>query len=319
MIYPWQQTHWQQLEQDIASDRLAHALLLIGQAGMGKLAFAKELAKTILTQHSPESEALLTAGTHPDYLLVQPLEDKKIISIDQIRELQKELQQTAHVSDHRVVIIEPAERMNIASSNALLKTLEEPAENVIIILVSSQPQRLPATIRSRCRTLSFCQAHDTETIKWLQRQLLPGQDAELLLNLAHGAPLAALNMVDADIQTQRKVVFKNFSSLLRGEVDPVEIANEWQKYDVWQILSWLQTWLLDISRVQANIKSTVNNEKYQTAITSLAECLSKKAVFEWLDNIGALKKQLAQVTQTNLQLAIEELLIRMQYGRSHHG
>lgn len=319
MIYPWQQTHWQQLQQDIANDRLPHALLLIGQTGMGKLAFAKELAKTILTKNSPESETLLTAGTHPDYLLVQPVEDKKIISVDQVRQLQKELQQTAHISQYRVAIIEPADRMNIASSNALLKTLEEPAANNIIILVSSQPQRLPATIRSRCRAVSFCQAHDVQTIKWLQTQLLPGQDAELLLNLAHGAPLAALKMIDADIQSQRKVVFKNFSELLRGEIDSVQVANEWQKYDVWQIVSWLQTWLLDISRVQANVKPAVSNEKYQTAIANLAHTLAKKEVFEWLDNIAAFKKQLAQTTQINLQLALEDLLIRMQYGPSHQG
>lgn len=317
MIYPWQQSHWQQLQDDIAVDRLPHGLLLIGQAGMGKLQFAKELASSVLTHNSPASMALLTAGTHPDYFLIQPSDGKKIIAVDQIRELQKQLQQTAHISSGRVVIIEPAEQMNIASSNALLKTLEEPAEGIVIILVTSQPQRLPATIRSRCRTLSFCQAHDAKTIAWLQTQLPEGQDAELLLNLAHGAPLAALNMLEADVQLQRKMVFKNFASLLRAEADPIEIANQWQKYEVWQVLSWLQTWLLDIARIQSGAKLIVRNEKYQTAINNLSHYLETIEVFNWLDNIGVLKKQLAQTSQINIQLALEELLIGMHYGRTH--
>lgn len=317
MIYPWQQKQWRQLQKSLEDGRFPHALLLIGQEGMGKLDFAQNIAYHLLMQDSPESGSLLTVGNHPDYFHIQPLEGKKIIGVDQIRHLQKKLQQKSHVSQYQVAIIAPADAMNIASSNALLKTLEEPGQNTIIILVSSHPQQLPATIRSRCQVLSFSQVHDRETIHWLQQQLLEGQDAELLLNLAHGAPLAALSMSDGDIQLQRKMVFKGFAGLIREQKDPVEVANQWQKYEVWQVLSWLQTWLLDISRIQAGAGLVVLNPKYQQAIKDLSEHLEKAAVFDWIDQLSALKKQLAQVSQINIQLALEDLLIGMHYGRSH--
>lgn len=309
MIYPWQQTQWQHLQQSLADDRLPHALLLLGQQGMGKLHFARELANTILMHESPESKPLLKSGNHPDYYCIQPLEDKKVISVNQIRDLQTELQQTAHVSRYQVVIIEPADVMNIAASNALLKTLEEPTGNTIIMLVSNKPQRLPITVRSRCQKINFGATHDVKTITWLQKQIPQGQDAELLLNLSHGAPLLALDMLDDDLQLQRRTVFSQFQNILLGTADPVQVAAQWQKYDIWQLLSWLQTWLLDIAKTHAGAKLMVSNEKYQIKIAHLTRHISRASVFEIIDKINALKKQLAQVNQLNIQLILEDLLI----------
>ncbi len=309
MIYPWQQMQWQQLQHSIVNNTLPHSLLFLGQRGMGKLHFAKQLAKLLLTQESRESAALFNAGNHPDFYCIQPLEDKKIISVSQVRDLQKQLRQTAHISHYQVAIIEPAEAMNIAASNALLKILEEPPQNTIIILVSHQPQRLPITVRSRCQKISFGASHDSKTVEWLQKQIPQGQDAELLLNLSHGAPLLALNMLDDDLQLQRRSVFKQFCHLLTGSLDPIQVANQWQKYDVWQILSWLQNWLLDIAKIHAGSKLTISNEKYQQVMTELAQQMDHQHVFSVMDKLNKLKKQLAQVNQLNVQLLLEDLLI----------
>jgi hypothetical protein len=113
------------------------------------------------------------------------------------------------------------------------------------------------------------------------------------------------------------MVFKDFVGLLQGRtgVDPVQIANQWQKYDIWQLLSWLQTWLLDIARLQAKIKLPIENAKYQQAIAILAGSFEKNAVFEYSDKLSALKLRIAQVNQINIQLALEELLIDLCYDR----
>lgn len=315
MIYPWQERQWKHLEDAVNLGKLGHGLLLIGQEGMGKLDFAEAFASKCLAQHLDSNQTLLALKNHPDYFCIQPLDGKSNIIINQIRELQKQLEQTSHLSKYKVVVIEPADSMNVAAANALLKVLEEPTDNTLIILVTAKPQRLPATLRSRCQIISFYPNHEPKTIEWLRQQLPEDQDAELLLNLAHGAPLTALTMLEGDLQEQRKVVFKLFAALIQGKIDPIEVANQWQCYDVWQLSSWLQSWLLDISRIQSKLPLMINHPKYVAVISQLADCMDKKMSFIWMDKLIQFKKQLAQVKQLNIQLALEELLIEVQYAR----
>ncbi|MBX9705312.1 MAG: DNA polymerase III subunit delta' [Gammaproteobacteria bacterium] len=313
--YPWQQAQQQLLERLQQQQRLPHALLLTGQAGMGKLEFAQAFAQQLLCSDTSQAAALLAAGNHPDYFIIEPAEEKTTIAVDQIRQLQTKLQQTAHVGNYQVAIIAPAEAMNIAASNALLKTLEEPAGNTLIILVSSHAQQLPATIRSRCQKLHFGPAQDEITTQWLQQQLTPEQDAALLLNLAQGAPLLAAAMAEPVLQNQRKQVFKGFANVITQQADPVAIAAEWQTYALAPVLSWLQTWLADIARCALSIELSVNNSAYQQAITKLTAKTTVQKAFAWYDKLLELKQQFIRVNQLNAQLALEDLLIGIYHDR----
>lgn len=315
MHYPWQQAQQQLLEKLQQQQRLPHALLLTGQAGMGKLDFAQAFAQRLLCSDTPQAETLLAAGNHPDYFFIEPAEEKTTIAVDQIRQLQDKLQQTAHVGNYQVAIIAPAEAMNIAASNALLKTLEEPAGNTCIILVSSHAQQLPATIRSRCQKLHFTPAHDAATIQWLQQRISAEQDAALLLNLAQGAPLLAAAMADPALQSQRKQVFKGFANVIAQQADPVAIAAEWQDYPLTSVLSWLQTWLADITRCALQLDLSVNNPAYQQAITKLTAKATAQKAFAWYDKLLQLKQQFVRVNQLNAQLALEDLLIGIYHDR----
>lgn len=159
-IYPWQQAQWQSVLQQLQADRLPHALLLAGPSGLGKRSFANALAAHALcVKHTAcgqcRSCLLLNASNHPDLLELQPEAEGKAIKIEQVRELVTELGQTAQQGSYQVVVIEPAEAMNKAGANALLKTLEEPPGPVIFLLISHQPATIPATIRSRCQRLNF--------------------------------------------------------------------------------------------------------------------------------------------------------------------
>jgi DNA polymerase-3 subunit delta' len=214
-IYLWQKNQWQQLMQK--KQQMHHALLLKGQSGIGKYDFAHALANGLLcsnlnTQLEPcESCAScnwFTEGTHPDFRQIGPedadtSEDtpkkkntkKSQISVDQIRQLNDYLSLSNHqINGLRVILISPADSLNNASANALLKMLEEPPINTVFILVTSHINRLLPTIISRCQLVEMPIPPTSEAIRWLENQQV--NSAEQLLNLAGGSPLLALSMVD---------------------------------------------------------------------------------------------------------------------------
>jgi DNA polymerase-3 subunit delta' len=177
-IYPWQVQVWQHLNQD--NRRMPHALLLHGRAGIGKYDFARHFSQALLCSNK-NAQGLacekcsscnwFNDNSHPDFRLLSPEQEaeaedevvstkktrkKTQISVAQIRDLSSFLSLTSHCSGGlRIILIHPAESLNIASANALLKMLEEPAEGVIFILVAHQLQRLLPTIISRCQKINM--------------------------------------------------------------------------------------------------------------------------------------------------------------------
>lgn len=156
-MYPWQTSNWQNLASSQQNKRLAHGLLLHGPKGIGKKAFAVDFAHWLLCEQPSTDKAcgqckscqLIKAESNPDLLYLQPEEEGKAIKVDQIRELINKISLTGHGQGYRVIIISPADALNINASNSLLKTLEEPPENTVLILISDKPSKLMATIRSR--------------------------------------------------------------------------------------------------------------------------------------------------------------------------
>lgn len=168
--------NWQYLLSRKNNNTLPHALLFVGEAAStAKLTFAQKFAQLLLCERAGNEACSncsschwFQAGTHPDYLLVQAETSGKIIKVDQIRELVEEFSKTSQCNGYQIAVIEPAEAMNIAAANALLKTLEEPLGKVIIILISEHPSLLPATIRSRCQQLIFEESKIEESAQYWQ-------------------------------------------------------------------------------------------------------------------------------------------------------
>ena len=161
-ILPWQTSQWEQLQQYKNNNRLPHALLLVGPAGVGKTDFAKVFAQSLLCEGKTNKPcgtcrhcSLLNANNHPDYFDIKPDETSRVIKIDQIRQLIEAVSKTAHVSDAQIVLVNPADMLNRNAANALLKTLEEPSGKIIIFLIDNQKSVLPATIMSRCQKIFF--------------------------------------------------------------------------------------------------------------------------------------------------------------------
>src|SRR5205823_8856542 len=200
--------------------RWPHALLLTGREGIGKRTFALELARSLLCEDGAgdgfacgvcASCRYVQAGQHPDLRVVEPVEvdDDNVatpslwITIAHVRALIDWAQLTSHRHVAKVAVIVPAERMNVAAANALLKTLEEPPPGTYLILVAHQSGRLAATVRSRCQRLLAPMPDESMATEWLIGQGV-GQPADVLAQ-ARGAPLEALRLANTDYQSERAV------------------------------------------------------------------------------------------------------------------
>ena len=252
-VLPWQQTVWAQLR--ARHPRWPHALLLSGASGTGKRHFAGVLVAWLLCAQREEDRACgecsscqwLQAGTHPAFYRLSPQTDakgrtSKVIKIDQVRELQGFVQQTQ--SHWRVVLVDPAERLNPAAANALLKTLEEPGEQVLFVLVSDQLMQLPATVRSRVQRIELGRVDASAAQAHVQAQLgVDEATAQRLLRVSAGAPLRAMALHQGPLWALRAVWLADWQRLLQSPRQIWDLSAAWQKklpvQDFFELLSWM--------------------------------------------------------------------------------
>jgi DNA polymerase-3 subunit delta' len=244
---------------------MPHAVLLHGPRGVGKKILAEHLAQALLCE-TPDSAGgcghckachWFAQGGHPDYRLIEPSAEEeegaakkggRQITIKEIRALGDFLSLAAHQGGWRIVVVHPAEAMNAAAANALLKTLEEPPANVLIILISHQPSRLLATVISRCRKVPVGLPKWDMAMQWLDEQGLTHSEA--LLCEAGGAPLTALEYADVERMARRE----RFISVLRVPTmtELSGLAQEFQGHpdEAW---GWLTRWTHDLVRAKHQI------------------------------------------------------------------
>ncbi|GAB2889692.1 DNA polymerase III subunit delta' [Uliginosibacterium flavum] len=281
----WLMPLWQDLRGRGA--RLPHALLFCGPEGSGKRLLAGHLAHALLCR-TPDAQgfacgacpdcAWIASGNHPDYFCVVPAADlaaeesedgesaepaKKEkakstqILIDQVRALQASLEVGAvgHAGGRRMVIIDPAEAMNLAAANALLKALEEPTGSTVYLMLSNAPRRLLPTIRSRCQVLDFPRPSPQQAAVWMKQQ---GISNLALLGFASGLPLAARVYAKGVLADARKQFASDLANLAGR--DPLKLAADWESrlkakgaqeagFTMPILIAWLQRWLSDGARV----------------------------------------------------------------------
>ena len=234
-----------------AKARLPHALLFSGMAGLGKLAMAKRYAQILLCHNPGEVPCgqcagccLNEAGHHPDYQVITLEEKATAIKVDQIRGMLPFLQQTPQQGHFRIVIIHPAERLNMAAANSLLKVLEEPGKQTVLFLVTSHLMLLPATLRSRCVCVPFLVPERAQVLSWLVNQCpeYTRQAHADYLAQADGAPLTALALAE---ETGEKLDLAawllGLNAVFTGTLSPVALAKTWEGHDLDQLLlPWLR-------------------------------------------------------------------------------
>jgi DNA polymerase-3 subunit delta' len=279
--YPWQESDRQRLLE--LRGHLPHAVLLTGPRGVGKLALAQEWGKTLLCE-SPgvageacsrcEACHWFDAGTHPDWLhlTVEEKEGKDgdirlatEITVDQARQATQFAQLSSFRGGRRVVLIEPADALNRAASNALLKVLEEPPINTMFILVSHQVRRLLPTLRSRCHRQDIGLPESGLVTAWLKEAGV--EQAEVRLAHAGGAPLTALAWQEAESWRQRRQILDALAA--PQALDAAGAGESWGRIPaaLWYGLSY--KWLTDL--LASALKAPVRfNPDYGNILGKLA-------------------------------------------------
>lgn len=237
-ILPWHAETWARTQLAFRAGRLGHALLLAGPQGVGKRRFARRLATGLLCEARHDdgtgcgacrSCRQLAAGSHPNLVWLsreineKTDREKRDISMDQLRAAMERLTLSSHYGQSRVVVIDPADALNMSGINAVLKTVEEPPAGCYILLLSERPMALAPTLRSRCQRLSFPLPATDVALLWL-KQCAPHVDAHAALRQSGGAPVSALEFAESGVVSQRDAWRAGLVELADRRNDPLAAA-----------------------------------------------------------------------------------------------
>ncbi len=313
--YPWHENYWQHLLAYVEQQRIPQALLLQGITGLGKYQLASRFAQYLMclapnrqsSCHHCAACKLFIANTHPNFIVLQPEEEGKSITIDVLRQLMQQLVLKPQYSTYRVVIVHLAEHLNNNSANAFLKCLEEPPERTLFILLTEQVQQLPATIISRCQKLVLTAPDATVAQQWLGTQGIY-ESQQPLLNLAQGAPLLALDYAQQNSLQLRNQCFADWESIVKANACPIILAEKWYKLAGQPLLQWLISWTEDLIKCTFQVPSRfLLNSDLASALQGLATGVALNNLFDFY---GLLMKDTYRIqTQLNKQLLFEEILI----------
>lgn len=241
-VLPWLAQPYDHLVRQWRDERLGHAWLISGLEGSGKLHLARHFAQRLFCRQPQDDEpcgqckdcGYFTAGSHPDWRLLQP--EKKLITIDQIRESMDFAFTRSQREGYKVMVLRPAEAMNVNAANALLKLLEEPPPMTLLLLLSHQAGQLLPTLRSRCQKLVVPLPEKAQAVAWLQARGC--SDAEEVLLRASGAPLQALALAEAGRLAEHATVQSAVADVLRGRSSAFAAAARCSKLPVPGILEY---------------------------------------------------------------------------------
>lgn len=306
------------LTRSLAANRIAHAYLFEGPVGCGRRTTALSLIQVLFCIQPVGGNACgscpscrkLATGNHPDLQLLSPLPDKRDISIEQIRELQQVLSLRPYEANRKACLIEPADRMNEKSANALLKTLEEPPGHAIIILLTTQADLLLATIRSRCQHLRFSPLQD-QVIEMLmvQNGVEPALAAELA-PLAEGNMERALSLDGDGDETKRRelmaclvqadtrqisTIFDTAESLSSGREESLALC------------TLLVSLIRDMLLLRTVDQSGIANRFLTAELTTEADRFSPDSIMEALELVLTTRRAIQG--NANPKLALEHLLL----------
>ena len=286
----------------VRQDRVPHAVLLVGPPGTGKRAGASWIASTFLgidTGSLPTHPA--APAEHADLHWIAPEEGKATIGIEQIRGLVHELGLTSYAGRGKVAVIEPADTMTVNAANSLLKTLEEPPGDALLVLIADRVGHLPATVFSRCQRIDFAPPAEADGLAWLDR-LQPGAAWIDALRAAGGAPLAAIQALE-ELDTGAGMA-RDMNALGRGQGSAVEVAARWARIEPAFVLHWLS------HQVRLGLVSLSAGRERAAGLAiddSVLRRMDSRNLFCYLDIINRLRGQ-AQGSW-NPQLTFEGLLI----------
>lgn len=254
MLYGHAASVLQQLKDEHTKGQLAHGILLSGQQGIGKATIAYHFAQSLLGEGDAVLSRIL-AGSHSDLLVVEPLYNEKKeefsreISAEQTRKISEFFSKTSGEGGWRIVIIDGADAMNHFAANAILKILEEPPANSLLILVSHHAGRLLPTIHSRCRTFRVSPLVEKDFLAVMRRQLtdMEGEALKKLGEISDYSPGLAISLHTQgalELYDQLDLIFSELPSLSHARILALaEQIGSGKQHQNWQVFTRLALYL----------------------------------------------------------------------------
>lgn len=317
MRFPWLRESWMQLVHSRSNGRLPHAIGIPWNPALATDQLVAQCAQWLLCLEASASGLkkacghcksclLWQAQTHPDYHRVGDTSDTSL-GVDAIRQLQKKLHNSAHQGGNKVALIAEAEKLTLAASNALLKTLEEPPRDTFIIVASARFSQLLPTLRSRLQFFPVAPPSCDELATWLQQYGQQAVSAEPWLESWCGQPLTALSKLqDGSLQNPSRILPLLQGGLLeklKTQHEALEVLDELEH--VLRDLSWLQLQGAEQGLRTPLLAGTTVAEAIRQGETTLP-------VQTWLQNCRQLRRQLQQQSGLNHQLALLQLISAIQ-------
>ncbi len=289
---------WTAVLKMLDKDRLPHALLLVGSRHARILQFVNRLMAILVCLGADKAPCgackpchLLLQGTHPDIQYVRQDTPTSPIKIDQVRDLQENVYRTPQCGDRRFIVIEPADRLNQAAANALLKILEEPPSHTTFILIAEHVSSLPATIMSRCQQYTFSPPE-------------LNQGDYLTIGKFYAEASAR-----AELFKQGVPIIDDLCALLERNMSACSIASKWSRHALGDLLWFL--YLLTAQAIRYQLLDSHTTQPRLDKLQYFARLVEPPALFQQLDRINSLMGTVQLNITLNQTLAIESLLINL--------
>jgi DNA polymerase III subunit delta' len=314
------------LRATIAHGRLAHAYLFHGESSIGKRLTAVRLAQALNCESASDGHDLDACGscrscqqihaqTFPDFFIVEPDPEQSTpqIKIEQIREIEQQVMYRPLIGVRKICLIDDADRMTIGAANALLKTLEEPPDHSLFLLISSRPAALPATIRSRCQALRFSTPTRTqvEAALILQRNIPPAE-ARFLAMVSEDRIGEALTSDTKDLRGRQKEFLELVQpQSLQSTTAILSSAEAIAKADRAQdVLGWLARWIRDLVLIQvAGDRGQLFYVDQLRTLEAYARQANTDVLLDLLNDIEITEQNATR--HLNLHMALETILLRL--------
>ena len=296
-----------------------HAYIFEGPKGIGKKSFTLEIAKGFLCNSKPNIEIcnecqschIFNEFNHPDFYQIKTLEEKKQISINQIKEIQEPLYESSFLGFNKVFIINPLDKLTKEAFDAFLKNLEEPPANSIFLLVSHRYQSLPLTIKSRCIHISL-HVPKTDLIKpWLKKQTKHKEKIESALLFSKGKPLVAAEMINLDVKDTRISFIKDIEELIKTGNNLLQISEQWPKDKDAMLLKleWMSDLLMDCIRHKLLIGNRETFQDTDVISSYLSNIIETEKFFSLLEKTNSFWSLFYSETNLRTDYQLRALLI----------
>ena len=300
----------------IQTGKIPHAFIFFGVAGIGKRTTAVSFVKAVNCMELDDdfcgtcvSCQKVERGVHPDFFCVEP--EKKVIKIEQIRTVQQDVSIRAIEGKKKVVIIDQAEKLNPHAANCLLKTLEEPPENTVIILIAQSTAEILATVLSRCQRIGFSPLNDEEMMFCLSAQGVDEERATLVTHIAQGSISRALFLLDSDFTAKRRQIAEMLSQGSCLHLDSMfdlskELSVRGEEFPL--ILEFLKAWYRDVLLLKEGVSpDTLYNCDIVSFMESCAMNETREGIIKKLKQVQWMERNV--ISNIDVQLGMETVFL----------